>query len=194
MYFTSTILALLSASAVWAAPMDHRLEDIQCRCLSFATDARPSVCTYMGAHRLDWYTANTLASDYDLKINFASQSTITKVLSIRKPLPSSMLQSIEEGEVMAIDAKDLVQRENKIVCGFSEELRHLGESEGGLEQECHFVGWVVGIFMVLLALYVLAEYVWSRYVSPSRSAFAFTNLLLDSSRREASSWTAMRRL
>jgi hypothetical protein len=120
----------------------------------------------MGAHRLDWDTANTLASDYDLKINFASQSTITKVLFIRKPLPSSMLQSISEGEVLPIDARDLVQTENKIVCGFGEELRHLGESEGGLETECHFVGWVMGAFMVLLALYVLAEYVWSRYVLP----------------------------
>jgi hypothetical protein len=166
MHFSTTILALLlSASSALAAPLDRRIEDIQCRCLSFAIDAKPTVCTYMGAHRLDWDTASSLASDYDLKINFASQSTIARVLAIRKPLPISVLQSISEGEAMLIEDEDLMQRENKIVCGFRDEVEQLGGRDVGLEEpECHYVGYVVAAFMLLVACYVLAEYVWSRYV------------------------------
>jgi len=164
MQLSTMFIALLSAFTTLAAPIDYRLEDIQCRCLSFTTDAKPTVCTYMGAHQLDWNTANSLASDYDLKINFASQSTITKVLSIHRPLPSSVLQSISEGEVMSVDSKDLMQKENKIVCGFGDEVRQMGDEDRSLEPECHFVGYVGAAFMALIVFYVLAEYVWSRYV------------------------------
>ena len=166
MQLSRSLLALLSVSTSLAAPMDHRLEDIQCRCLSFSTDAKPTVCTYMESHNLDWHTANSLASDYDLKINFASQNTIGKVLSIHRPLPSSLLQCISEGEVMPMNSADLTQRENKIVCGFGDEVKHLGSHDRSLEPEYHFVGYVGAAFMLLLALYVLAEYVWSRYVIP----------------------------
>ncbi|KAF2823396.1 hypothetical protein CC86DRAFT_384760 [Ophiobolus disseminans] len=165
MQYSTMFLALLGAATTLAAPMDHRLEDIQCRCLSFSTDAKPTVCTYMGAHKLDWHTATSLASDYDLKINFASQSTITKVLSINRPLPSSVLQTISDGEVMPVDSKDLLQKENKIVCGFGDEVKHMGDLNRDLEPECHFVGYVGAAFMLLIAFYVLAEYVWARFFS-----------------------------
>jgi hypothetical protein len=120
----------------------------------------------MESQRLDWHTANTLATDYDLKIEFASQDTISNILSIHRPLPSSVLRAISEAETMPIHEEDLMQRKNKIVCGFGEEVRRLGRYDGSMEPECHFVGYVVAALMVLVALYVGAEYVWSRYVFP----------------------------
>ncbi|KAF2034375.1 hypothetical protein EK21DRAFT_56456 [Setomelanomma holmii] len=157
--------ALASAAITLVAPMDIRLEDIQCRCLSYSTDAKPTLCTYMESHNLDWHTASSLASDYDLKIQFASQTTISKVLSINRPLPSSVLQSISHGEVAPVDEKELLQRENKIVCGFGDEVRHLGSHDRSLEPECHYIGYLGVAFMLLMVSYVLAEYIWSRYFS-----------------------------
>ena len=167
MHLSAILVALPGASnTALATPMDHRLEDVQCRCLSFATDAKPSLCTYMGAHQLDWHTAASLANDYDLKINFASRDTITKVLSIHRPLPTSVLESISEGEAMPLDSKNLMQRENRIVCGFGDEVKRIGGPERALESDDHFMGIVSGVFMLLIAFYVVVEYACSRYVSP----------------------------
>lgn len=177
MQFSTIFVALMSAATALAAPMDHRLEDIQCRCLSFATDAKPTVCTYMGAHQLDWHTANSLAADYDLKINFASESTITKVLSINRPLPSSVLQSASEGEVVPMDSEELMQKENRIVCGFGDEVKRMGDQDRSMEPECHFVGYVAAMFMLFMAVYVLAEYMYSRYVIPRPQLEARTDML-----------------
>lgn len=160
---SNILLALLSASATLAAPMDHRLEDIQCRCLSFSTDAKPTPCTYMESQRMDWHTANSLAEDYELEIQFASQHTISNIMSIRRPLPDSILDAISEAEVMPVQEEDLMQRRNKIVCGFGEEVKHLG-SHRAMEPECHFVSYAVAALMALVVMYLLAEYVWSRCV------------------------------
>jgi hypothetical protein len=160
----SILLALLSASTTLAVPMDHRLEDIQCRCVSFSTDAKPTLCTYMESYRLDWHTASSFAKDHDLKIQFASESTITKILSIHRPLPSNVLQTLKEGEVMTtVDETDLMQRENRIVCGFGDEVKQYGSDDRSMEPECHYVGYFVTTFMLLIALYLVAEYMWSRY-------------------------------
>jgi hypothetical protein len=144
--------------------LDHRLEDIQCRCLSFSTDTKPSFCTHMESHAFNFHTATAIASDYDLKLQFASESTITKVLSIRRPLPSSVLQRVSQGEVMPVDSKNLLQREQKIVCGFGDEVKHMGSDGSHLEPGCHFIGYVIASFTLFVLLYVVAEHVWARYV------------------------------
>jgi hypothetical protein len=190
----SSLLVLLGTTIAMAAPMDHRLEEIQCRCLTYSTDTRPTPCTYMESQRLDWQTANTLASDYNLKIQFASQDTISNILAIHRPLPSSVLETVDRGEVMERAEEGLMQRENKIVCGFGDEVRSLGHQDRSMEPECHFVGYVVGALMMLVALYIFAEYIWSRYdFHPSRIE-TFTHHDLDSSRKAASSWMVTRRL
>ncbi|KAH7078515.1 hypothetical protein FB567DRAFT_137441 [Paraphoma chrysanthemicola] len=161
------LLALLSATATLAAPMDTRLEDIQCRCLSYSTDAKPTLCTYMESHNLDWHTASSLASDYDLKIQFASENTITRVLAINRPLPSSVLQSVSVGQVEPVEFSDSVQRENRIVCGLGDEVKHMGNHDRTLEPECHYIGYMGAAFMSLIVLYLLAEYIWSRFARGS---------------------------
>jgi hypothetical protein len=164
---STILLALLSASTTSAAPMDHRLEDIECRCVSYSTDAKPTLCTYMESYRLDIHTASSFAKDHDLKIHFASEDTIDKVLAIKRPLPSNVLQAIEECDVMPMKEEGLRQRENKIVCGFRNEVKHLGSQDRSMEPDCHFVSYFVAAFMAIIALYLLAEYVWSRYVTPA---------------------------
>ena len=63
-----------------------------------------------------------------------------------------------------MDPEDLMHRENQIVCGFGNEVKHMGSHDRSLEpEECHFVGYVVGAFMLLLTLYFAAEYIWSRF-------------------------------
>lgn len=157
---TGLLLSLLGLSTVLAAPVDQetRLEDIQCRCLSFSDSAKPSLCTYLESHGLDWHTAYTLATDHDLKIQFASRTTISKVLSIPRPLPTSVLRSLSEGEVLSVEADQTGMSENKIVCGLDDEVKHLGSEINGDEPELHYVGVVVGSFMMLLILYVVGDY------------------------------------
>lgn len=163
-----TIFAALFGSTL-AAPMDHRLEDIQCRCLSFSTDAKPTLCTYMESHAFDFHTANSLASNYDLKVQFASESTIDKVLSIHRPLPSEVLQSISEGKVANVEPSSLLQRENKIVCGFGDEVKRLGSHDLTFDPECHFIGYIVGGMTLFTLIYVLIASAWARYVFESSS-------------------------
>lgn len=153
------------ATSALVAPMDPRLEDIQCRCLSFTTSAKPTLCTYLESHSLDWHTAYSLAADYDLKIQFASEATITKVLSISKPLPSSVLESISNGEVLPIESTDLIQSENKIVCGLGEEVQHMGTYDSSSGPECHHVGAIVGGLMMVVIIYLIGQHAWARSVS-----------------------------
>lgn len=165
----SLLLSLLSLTTVLAAPMevpvDHRLEDIQCRSLSFSTNAKPTVCTYLESHGLDWNTAYSLASDYDLKIQFASQSTISKVLSIPKSLPRSMLQSLSNGAARPPNPTDLIKSQNKIVCGLGDGVKRMGSDDSNLGPEYHCVSVVVTAFMLFLILYLVGLYVWTRYVT-----------------------------
>jgi hypothetical protein len=93
---SSLLIPLINLTGVLAIPTQHRLEDIQCRCLSFSPSSQPMLCNYLEPHVLDWQTASKLASESDLKIHFSSELTVTQVLSIPSPLPSSTLQSLSE--------------------------------------------------------------------------------------------------
>lgn len=165
---SSLLVSILGLTAVLAAPMDHsiehRLEDIQCRCLSFSTSAKPTLCTFLESHGLDWHTAYSLAHENDMKIEFASKTTISKVLAIPKPLPSSVLQSLSHGEVAPLSSTDLIKSQNKIVCGLGDEVKHMGSHDNNLDPECHYVGVVVAGFMLFLIAYMVGEYGWTRYV------------------------------
>jgi hypothetical protein len=170
MHLSHPLLTLLiSASATLAAALDYRLEDIQCRCLSIIpTDAKPTLCTYLDAHKLDWHTASSFASEHNLRLHFASQDTVSKVLSINRPLPSSVLESIGDGHASeAQESEWMMQSESRIVCGFKEEVEELssgGDGDGSLEpEEVHFVSHVVAGIMVMVVGYVLAAWTWERY-------------------------------
>lgn len=193
---TRLLLSLVAlTAAVFAAPTEHRLEDIQCRCLSFSTSAKPTLCTYLESHGLDWTTAYSLASDNSLKIQFASQSTITKVLEMRRPLPRSVLHAIGNGAAVHLPATNLMHTENKIVCGFGDEATHTGSQDMDLAPESHYVGAILAAFMLFLLAYLVVDYAWTKYViAPSLPRHSTNSLpgtlALD---KETSSWKATKR-
>jgi hypothetical protein len=86
---------------------------------------------------------------------------MTKVLAIPKPLPTSILQSVHEGQALPLDPADKVRNENKIICGFGDEVQHMGLHDDNLEVEVHYVGTVLGLFMLLLICYLVGEYFWT---------------------------------
>ncbi|KAF1945111.1 hypothetical protein EJ02DRAFT_339688 [Clathrospora elynae] len=159
------VLSLMGLATILAAPMQYRLEDIQCRCISFSTSAKPTLCTYLESHGLDWQTAYTLATENGLRIQFASQTTISKFLSISKPLPSSVLRSLGQGEALPLTSTELMQSQNKMVCGLGDEVKYMSSRETSLEPELHCVGIFIASFMILLVFYVVGEYVWTRYMT-----------------------------
>lgn len=163
MFFTNTILLSIGFTSVLAAPMRYtRLEDLQCRCLTFSTSAAPTLCTYQELLTLDWETAYSLASANRLKIQFASEKTTTKVLSLPRPVPTTILETLQEGEARPLDPSKKVQHENRIICGFGGEVEHVnGRPSKSLTPEIHYVGTVLGLFMLLMIIYLIGEYVWT---------------------------------
>ncbi|KAH9868518.1 hypothetical protein J1614_007590 [Plenodomus biglobosus] len=181
--FLSLLLALTTTitttpTTVLAAPTrdakEVRIEDVQCRCLSFSTSAKPSPCTYLESHNLDWHTAYTYASDNDLKLEFASEETITTVLAIPKPLPSSILLSIkrnkEQQSQQQQNPQTTIKNTNKIICGLDHEVNHLSSDITFSEPELHYVSAVIASFTLFLIIWIAAEYLWTRYLSRSRNS------------------------
>lgn len=161
----STFVAALGVSFAFAAPAmehrDHQLEDIQCRCLTFRADERPTPCKFFESTGFGWRSAQTIASQYDIKVQFASKSTISKVLAISAPLPSEVLQVTSTGDARSA-LREVGTSQNKIVCGLGKEVRHMthhyeNESSGG-----HFVGQVIAWLMLFIILYAAGEYIWTR--------------------------------
>ncbi|KAF2632677.1 hypothetical protein BU25DRAFT_80198 [Macroventuria anomochaeta] len=171
LFNSSALVAALSLHTAFAAPAmehkEHHLEDIQCRCLTFRANERPTPCNFFESRGFDWRSAQILASQYDIKVQFASKSTISKVLSISAPLPSEVLQTTNTGDAQSA-SRDANISQNKIVCGFGKEVRRMSHHYRDYEPESHFVGQVIGWLMLFIALYVVGEYVWTRYSSRSR--------------------------
>jgi hypothetical protein len=114
-------------------------------------------------HILDWQTASKLASESDLKIHFTSELTVTQVPPTPNPLPTSMLHRLgEEDAEPSLDPTEMIQNENKIICGLSDGTKHISSQDQSLEPGVHYVGVVLGVFMLLLMTYVVGEYIWTR--------------------------------
>ena len=63
---------------------------------------------------------------------------------------------------MHLESTNLIQSENKIVCGLGDEVKHMGSHDIDLASECHYVGVVVAAFMVFLITYLVGDYAWTR--------------------------------
>lgn len=117
----SAILAGLSAVFAYATPVtehqSQRLEDIQCRCLTLRTNERPTPCNFFDSKGFGWRSAQALASQYDIQIQFASKSSISKVLSIPTPLPNELLSTVSLGDAQSVSSEVKPNgSQNKIVC------------------------------------------------------------------------------
>ncbi|KAJ8113627.1 hypothetical protein OPT61_g4282 [Boeremia exigua] len=172
MLFKSNIfVAALGLSSVLAAPAighrEHPLEDIQCRCLTFRVNELPTPCNFFESRGFGWRSAQTLASQYDIQVQFASKNTISKVLSISTPLPSDVLQATSAGDAQSA-LGEANSSENKIVCGFGQEVGDMSRDHRDLVSEDRFVGLVIAWLMFFIILYVAGEYVWTRFSSRNR--------------------------
>ncbi|KAF1831821.1 hypothetical protein BDW02DRAFT_600462 [Decorospora gaudefroyi] len=169
MFSTSTLLTLMSLTCTFAIPLERRLEDIQCRCLSTSTNTKSMFCTYLEPHVLDWQAAYKLAAQNDLEIQFASEA-ITGVLLKPRLLPTGILQRLSEAEATlpSNHQTEMPQTEtNKIVCELGDTVRYgngpaTSHPKAGEE---HYVSAVLGTLMLLLILYVVGQYVWNRFLA-----------------------------
>jgi hypothetical protein len=166
MLCTIGLVLSMAVTSAFAAPTKQvNLDDVQCRCLTFSTSAAPTHCVYQELLTLDWSAAHSLALANDLKIQFASEKTISKVLSIPKPLPATVLEAVQQGETLPLDPSKKVRSENRLICGFGNDLDQVESYGAGLKPEIHYVGTVLGLFMLLFIIYLVADYIWTVYVA-----------------------------
>lgn len=152
----------LSLHTAHAVPMtENRLEDIQCRCLTFRANDKLTTCNFFESKGFGWRSAQMLASQYDIKVQFASKSTISKVLSATQPLPSDMLQTTSSGDVQSTPNESNMSQ-NKIVCGFGKEVTKMTHRHHNSEPQSHFASQVLGWLLLFIAFYVVGEYIWTR--------------------------------
>lgn len=166
MFSTITTFALLLTTTL-AAPTNnptHHTSDLQCRCLTFSISAAPTHCPYQELLTLDWDAALSLATANDLKLQFASDATISKVLAIPTPLDPSILDTVQQGKTLPLDPSKQVRSENRMICGFEDDVERVERCEEGMRMmsaEVHYVGTVVGLFMAFFVCYLVAEYLWA---------------------------------
>jgi hypothetical protein len=147
-------------------------------------------------HHLDFYTASTFASEHNLKLHFASQDTVTKVLAVNRPLPTEVLESLSDVPEVELA---WVQSEMRIVCGFDGEVERMGRIDDGadnVEIESGLVGAVVAGCMGLVGVYMFVAWLWARYVLFLHdSMLGYVGLIrdTDSLRQALSNWKARRR-
>jgi hypothetical protein len=163
----SALVAVMTASTALAAPaMKHMekeplLEDIQCRCVTFRANEQPTPCNFFESKGFGWRSAQTLASEYDIKVQFASKSTISRVLAISVPLPSDVLETTSTGDALST-SRHVNISQNKIVCGFRKEVRHMTRLHLNVEPGYHVVGQVVAWLILLIIFYAAGEYLWTK--------------------------------
>ncbi|CAI6335843.1 unnamed protein product [Periconia digitata] len=179
--FCLTLLAVLSSPAM-AAPMDT-LSSIQCHCLTFYTYSPPATCTLPHSQNLSWNAAQSFAAANKLDITFASQTAVSRVLEVDRPLPTSVLMTLYGGLARGQGRSEVGSR---VVCGSWDEVSKKYVDEVPLEVEttttiadstratkseikgrkCDgLISEIAGIFVLVLVLYAVGEYVWARYSS-----------------------------
>ena len=178
----SVCLSLLALAAVAvAAPVrcptpTRPLSNLQCNCLTFSPLSDPTQCSIPNAQDIDWQGARALAAKRDLRIQFASESTITKILAVEEPLPTSVLLRMSDGEPVLPEEDGANDIQDLIICGIGNEVkrRFLGEGDDDdndndddvndiqpLESDA-YVGEIIALLLVLVLAYAAAESAWRR--------------------------------
>ncbi|KAF2648467.1 hypothetical protein K491DRAFT_784050 [Lophiostoma macrostomum CBS 122681] len=130
--------------------------DLQCHCLTFTSPStlHPTPCDLFSTPSspysssqysssssslipppFDWPTAQSLAATHSLKIQLASASTVSRLLSADRPLPTSVLMRMSDGAPMPLEDGWSSLGERVIVCGFGDEVERIwgdgvGSSDG----------------------------------------------------------------
>lgn len=147
------------AVAIMYAPIDNVYSELRCHCITFYSASETAPCALTDSQYLDWEDAQTLASAYDLRIKFASSSTVSKVLEVEQPLPTGVLKSMTR-----VDDRSSTGR--MMVCGFGDEVnqKYMSGSDGSLEVNGYdlFASKVVAVLLLIIILYAAGEFVWMK--------------------------------
>ncbi|KAF2790036.1 hypothetical protein K505DRAFT_208547, partial [Melanomma pulvis-pyrius CBS 109.77] len=149
---------------------------IQCHCISFSPTAKPIACPLPESQNLDWNTARTLSLQHQVKIQFASQDTVSRVLDAATPLPTSVLLSMSNGLPLPLNTAGSLESVDKIVCGIDDEVRQrwmeTSEREGGAV-DCFALQVIVSLIL-LIVLYEAVEVSWTSKYFPKKAPIRLT--------------------
>jgi len=167
-----TTLALLAFTSAMPSPTTT-VTELKCHCLIFKSTSGLSPCNPTSTAAFDWHTAQKFASDHNIRIQFFSSSTISQVLEVDRPLPSSMLMRMSDGGPIPLDDTWATDGVQKIICGFNDEVSRLWHTES---QEpvvsCAIWAWHgVLILLLLVVVYAAGEEIWRRYDKTSTTMF-----------------------
>jgi hypothetical protein len=147
-------------STAMAAPINP-LDNIRCHCITFYAHHLPAACTLLGAQNLDWNTAQKLASTHRLDIEFASQDTITRILEVDRPLPTSVLVSLRT-------TKETRHVGTKFICGMDDEVMTtmleapIEQANARVAEQEACISGVLAIIVLVVILYAVCEFAWTR--------------------------------
>jgi hypothetical protein len=98
-----------------------------------------------------------------MKIQFATQNTITRVLEVETPLPTTVLLSMSNEKPLLLDHAGARESVQKIVCGVNDEVqqRWLDMSESDGSGSDWFVLQVIVSLILLIVMYEVVEVAWT---------------------------------
>lgn len=141
-----------------ASPVNP-LAKLRCHCITFSHPADPAACVLAGSQNLDWDNAHSLASSRNLRLEFASKATISKILALERPIPAS--------ELLHMETPESFESGSKVVCGLGDEVKRefLSGSSKQLDPRGgdFYVSKVVAVLLLIIILYAAGEDIWMRY-------------------------------
>jgi hypothetical protein len=98
-----------------------------------------------------------------MKIQFATQDTITRVLEVATPLPTSVLLSMSNEKPLHLDHAGALESVQKIVCGVDDEVRQRWMEMSGKEGSGSdlFVLQIIVSLILLIVMYEVVEVAWT---------------------------------
>ncbi|KAF2176234.1 hypothetical protein K469DRAFT_37035 [Zopfia rhizophila CBS 207.26] len=145
-----------------ASPIDP-LKNLQCRCSSYegsSIQSSSNPCDALESQPLDWNSAQRLASEHSIPIQFSS-ALASKVLEADSPLPTSLLLRMSERRGIA--RSGLADGMSLFVCETDDEVRQRRmEMSKEDTRKCDYFIIQVAISLILLVLmYEAGKVLWN---------------------------------
>jgi hypothetical protein len=99
-----------------------------------------------------------------MKIQFATEDTVTRVLEVDAALPTSVLLSMGDEKPLPLNRAGSLESVEKIVCGIEDEVRQrwIVEKKMPGSESDWFAPKVVVSLILLIILYEVVEKAWTR--------------------------------
>lgn len=163
LFYMAFLLHSLSNLATATAASVNIMSNLKCYCLTFHPSQGPTPCKIAESQGLDWDKAQAFASKNRLKLHFASESTVSRILDSDVPLPTTVLR-MASGAPSFLDDKQFEKVTTRVVCGIDDEVRQwwLKKSELSGKTSDWFVLQVVLALILFIGLYMAGEAIWMR--------------------------------